>query len=85
MEVWRKGRGVASFSGQVVEDMRLGGNEIHVLVLGDIVNSIELLKKEEFDLILSRWYRDVDSQELVQLGISVSKWTKTRVRGLFRA
>ena len=48
VEVWSEGRGVPSFSGQVVEDvrLRLRGNEIQVLVLSiaDIVHSIELLK-----------------------------------------
>ena len=46
VEVWSEGRGVPSFSGQVVEDVRLRGNEIQVLVLiiTDIVHSIELLK-----------------------------------------
>ena len=48
VEVWSEGRGVPSFSGQVVENvrLRLRGNEIQVLVLSiaDIVHSIELLK-----------------------------------------
>ena len=76
VEVRSECRGVPSFSGKVVEDVRLRGNEIQVLVLiiADIVHSIELLKLNT--KILSRSYRDASSH-FVQLG-QVSNWTKTR-------
>ena len=44
MEVLGKGRVVPSLSSEIVEDVRLDGKEIHVLVFTDVVHSIELLK-----------------------------------------